>query len=336
MAFLLAVAGGVAAAAVTTASRAPAGLSSGGNAPIVDAATEDTVGTGVSDDPEPATAEPAPADVAPAKWRPTRGEVYPNAKRLAARVVEALIRYPRGVTPDAIAEGVASRFDIEATRIIDAARQLVQPDAASAGVVVYPQLGGVRPESASVMVVVDQSLDAAGRQWVERRTVDVRLVLRDGRWQLDKLGSGGGTGIRPEANPSPSALAVLDNAAIELTDSARWDIHAGDVDERLLALMAAIAERHTIAVTTIATGHPRNVFGTDIMSNHTKGRAVDIFEVDGRLVVEQRNDRSAAYALAKWLFGQGVPELGAPWAFDGAGGRSFTDVVHADHIHVAA
>lgn len=29
-----------------------------------------------------------------------------------------------------------------------------------------------------------------------------------------------------------------------------------------------------------------------------------------------------------------VSQIGAPWALDGYGGRSFTDVVHQDHLHV--
>ncbi|HZW45071.1 MAG TPA: hypothetical protein VFF32_11890 [Dermatophilaceae bacterium] len=38
--------------------------------------------------------------------------------------------------------------------------------------------------------------------------------------------------------------------------------------------------------------------------------------------------------LSRWLFDHGLPELGSPWAFDGYGGRSFTNVVHTDHLHL--
>ena len=29
-----------------------------------------------------------------------------------------------------------------------------------------------------------------------------------------------------------------------------------------------------------------------------------------------------------------VSEVGSPWALDGYGGRSFTDDVHLDHVHI--
>jgi hypothetical protein len=39
--------------------------------------------------------------------------------------------------------------------------------------------------------------------------------------------------------------------------------------------------------------------------------------------------------LARQVFDQRrISNLGAPWAFDGAGGRSFTDPVHHDHLHL--
>ena len=281
-----------------------------------------------------AGARPSPAPAA-ARWRPSDDEVYPAAKRLAARVVERLTTYEERTQPDLTAASAARRFGVDASDVIATAREVVHPDASSSGTVVYPQLGGVAPEAASVMVVVDQSLTNDDRRWVERRTIDVQLRLDSGQWELDQLGSGGGKAATQPRDLSEEALAVLSHRSIELTDSARWDIYQGGIDDRLLDLMVSIADRHEIAVTTMATGHPEHVFATELISNHTRGRAVDIFKVDGDLVVEQRERGSRAYALTRWVFNQGVPELGSPWSFDGFGGRSFTDIVHADHIHVA-
>ena len=277
------------------------------------------------------------ADVKPRRerWRAGAREVYPNAKRLASRVVERLTTYDVDSRPQSLARAITRQFGGDRGAIRDAARQLVMTGTASSGAVVYPQLAGVRPDKASVMVVVDQSLDDGEQQRVERRTVDVRLRMSDGEWSLDAILSAGGRGVPRPEGLSTEAVAVLGHPRIRLTDSARWDIYAGVVNDRLLSLMAAAADRYEIGVTTLATGHPYYVFETDIKSNHTKGRAVDIFSVDGKDVVDQRKKGSAAFKLTRWLFNQGVPELGAPWALDGYGGRSFTDVVHEDHIHVA-
>ena len=275
-------------------------------------------------------------DVSPTpKWRPGGAEVYPNAKQLASRVVEHMTDFDSGSRAREVAAETARKFNVGPSKLRRAAQELVRVGASSTGVIVYPQLGGIRADSASVMVVVDQTLDDGEKTWVERRTVDVRLVLRGEKWALGRVGSAGGEVVQRPAQISEAALAVLEHPRIHLPDSARWDIYSGAVDDALLTMMARAAERHEIAIVTVATGHPKNVFATDITSNHTLGRAVDIFSVDGEKVVESRKKGSPAFRLARWLYNQGVPELGSPWAFDGVGGRSFTDIVHADHIHFA-
>jgi hypothetical protein len=53
-------------------------------------------------------------------------------------------------------------------------------------------------------------------------------------------------------------------------------------------------------------------------------------------VSQQPDEGTPAWELNHRLFADGeVPELGGPWAFDGFGGRSFTNEVHLDHLHVA-
>ena len=271
----------------------------------------------------------------PARWRPGDDEVYPNAKRLAAVVAQRLATYPQGSSPRGVSRAVARKFETSADRLLGAARELVRGEFQSAGTVVYPQLGGLTPTAASVMVVIDQELlDATGGRRVERRTLDVRLRLADGEWALDGVASGGGVPVDRPRQLSPEAAAVLDHPSVVLSDSARWDIYGAGIATELLALIARVADRHQIAVATLSTGHPLNVFATDRQSNHTKGRAVDIYSIDGEPVVSQRTKGSAAHRLTGWLFDRGVPELGSPWALDGYGGRSFTDDVHLDHLHV--
>lgn len=283
--------------------------------------------------PEPSL-PPQPSSAAPFEAHPD--DVYRNAKQVAGRVVQHLTTYPTGSAPRDVAATVVSEFGGDMDTLAAAAAGLVNPTAASSGRVVYPQLGGVTPNAASVMVLVRQeTIDAEGRSATVTRTLDVRLRLEGDRWAFDHLASDGGPAESRPGDLSPAAVAVLDHPGIDLPDSARWDIYRGDIDDGLLALMADLAERHHIGVLVLSTGHPWEVFASGRQSNHTKGRAVDIYAVDGEPVIAQRAEDTPAYELSRSLFDQGVPELGSPWAFDGFGGRSFTDVVHQDHVHVA-
>ena len=328
---LLLAAGGAVLAAASAPTADPPPVARGAEARTPRGPLE---GTAPERMPPAPTNDPETLDV-PARWRPGDDEVYQNAKRLSATVAQRLATYPRGSKPQRVSRAVAREFGASPERLLGAARELVRAEFQSAGTVVYPQLGGLTPTSASVMVVIDQDLlDGAGARRAERRTLDVRLRLVDGEWALDAVASGGGTPAERPARLPPEAAAVVDHPSVVLSDSARWDIYAGRIAPELLSLIARIGDRHEIEVATLSTGHPFNVFATDRQSNHTKGRAVDIYSVDGDTVVSQRAGRTPARRLTRWLFGQGVPELGSPWALDGYGGRSFTDDVHLDHLHV--
>jgi len=130
---------------------------------------------------------------------------------------------------------------------------------------------------------------------------------------------------------------VASDARIEMSDSARLDILAGEISPVLLELMMDLADVTPYGVTVMATGHPYHVFGTDRVSHHTLGRAIDIYLVGGRQVVDDRGEESATRALVDWLYAHpDVVQVGSPWDVDGpVERRSFADVVHQDHIHVA-
>ncbi len=281
------------------------------------------------DSPQP----PDPPEARP--YEPLPEEVYPNAKRVAGRLAQQLTTYGPGDT----AEGLLGRVQPDRAVGEPSGSQvavLLVPDARSEGEVVYAQLGGRTPESVSVMVVVRQRIHpTAGGLRESTRTLDVRLRLVGGEWAFDALASAGGQPVdRPPDLPAP-AVAVLDHPRIALPDSVRWDVHRGGVDVRLLETMLAMAERFPYAVTVLSSGHPLEVFGTDRTSDHTGGWAVDVWAVDGIPVVTQRAEGTPAFALSRELFDAGVAQLGSPWDFDAAGRRSFTDVVHADHLHVS-
>lgn len=305
------------------------------------------------------TPEPSPLPVA-APFEPLPEDVYPNAKRTAARVVEALTTYPAGADPAALVRDVAVRArDFDDAAAVAAAAPLLHAGRSSVGVVLNGQLGGLdpapetgrQPTTCSVMVVVDQHL-TEGADAVEsvRRCIDVRLGVTDGEWRWTGLGDAGGTAVERPGDLPEVAGRVLDHPAIDLPDSARWDIYRGVVEERLLDTMVVMAEIAPYRVTALRAGHPETVFAKSYLSNHTVGRAVDVWSVGGDPVVAQSRrvlgveDSAGTPAhrmTATLLADTGVTELGSPWDLDGPATadrprtRSFTNVVHADHLHVA-
>jgi hypothetical protein len=271
----------------------------------------------------------------PASYVPPDNEVYPNAKQLAGEIAQTLTTYEQGsVVADVVARVPGNPAQHEA--LLEVAAPLLRPASWSRGTVVYPQLGGVLPDRVSVMVVVRQELGAGAEpDEAVTRTFDVRLRLQDDAWAFDRLASIGGSAPATPVGLSPVAEEVLTDERIDLPDSARWDIERGEVDPALLTLLRDLAERTSYGVIVLSSGHPFEVFGTERQSNHTKGRAVDIHLVDGGRVIDAREDGTFVQEIVQWLYDRPeVSEVGSPWALDGYGGRSFTDVVHADHIHV--
>ncbi|MGH9168114.1 MAG: Rv3654c family TadE-like protein [Acidimicrobiia bacterium] len=127
---------------------------------------------------------------------------------------------------------------------------------------------------------------------------------------------------------------LLSDPRLVLSGPARADLGAGRVDPRLTFLLAAVLERHSLVVGVIATGHAKFVRGTERVSNHYHGRAMDITAVDGEPV---RGSSGAARRLVDWLAGMEGPlrpdEVGSP--FPGLGGTGFfSDGDHLRHIHV--
>jgi hypothetical protein len=283
--------------------------------------------------PEPET-QPPPL---PAGYELVAGETGAAAKRAAVDLVEALTTYDPADDLDAITERAAAGDPELADHLREAAAPLHHEDAWSRGTIVYPQLGGLEIDAAAVITVVRQELrDADGSDRTETRVLDVRVDRDAGdTWGVVELASAGGDPVDRPDDLSPEAEAVLDDDRIELPHSAVWDIHAGVVDDRLLDLMARMADRTPYGVVVLKTGHSREVFGTDRTSRHHEGRAVDLYRLDGPLVIEDREDGSATHELVRWLYDQPeLSEVGSPWALDGFGGRSFSDELHQDHVHV--
>ena len=141
------------------------------------------------------------------------------------------------------------------------------------------------------------------------------------------------TGLDPEVERLIEIAVVVTGPHLEpRIEGPVLVIHQSDA---VLDAMLLLARDHSFSVTVLATGHPSEVFETPSVSNHTEGRGVDIWAVDGVPVVAQRTDGSVVEVMVRELLGAGVTEIGSPWDIDGPGGPSFTNVVHQDHLHVA-
>lgn len=218
-------------------------------------------------------------------------------------------------------------------------------DAYSRGTIVYPQIGGLVPDSpqattAAVLVVARQTVTSRSGRSTERvRTFDVRLQVNEGQWRVSALVSVGGEPVDRPADLDPRAARVLDDPRIELPDTARWDVHAGRISLDLLDLLAAVAAVAPVSVAVLRTAHPRNVFGTDRVSNHTEGRAVDIWQIGGQPVVTTGAAGGAAGAVLRAAYADPrLSQAGSPTGSDLDGPRrrrSIVNLVHKDHLHLA-
>lgn len=263
-------------------------------------------------------------------YQPPAGEVFPNGKRLAARVAQELATFGPKADAAELADGAGAQPDLE--RVV---APLLEPSRRSAGEVLYVQLSGVTATTLGTMVVVRQHLeDGEGNREQVVRVMDIRLRRTGGPWLLERVASVGGTPVPRPSTLSRAALRVLDHPNIELADTARWDIYRGLVGEELLQALADAADRRRLAITVFRTGHPPNVWAAGRVSAHTLGRAADIYAVDRVPVVGQRAEGSSAQRLAEAFLAGGAKQVGSPWVLTPGGRRSFTDRVHQDHLHV--
>ena len=273
---------------------------------------------------------PAPG----ARYIVSPGEIEPEAKQLAADIAYSLTTYEAFDDHWARLNGLVSGSGVD--DLARASSPLIYMRSWSRGEVINPQLGGLRNGRASVMVITRQTVGSGSEsEFSVVRTLDIRLVRGESGWQFESLGSAGGVFFRVE--DLALANAVAGDPRIEMPDSAPLDILSGLVSPVLLNLMAEIADRTPFGVTVLVTGHPHNVFETDRESDHTVGRAVDIYLIGDHRVIDDRGPDSATRNLVEWLYSHpAVRQVGSPWDIDAATSRrSFSDEVHQDHIHIA-
>lgn len=283
-------------------------------------------------------ASPEPTLPAVKGFQVAAGEPAPQVKRAAVRFLQTLLNHEDGEGAVTVTKARLAAAGLPPGPA-DQAGPLLNPAGAQAGEVVYPQLGGLTAANASVMAVVrTHRLTEAGQVVSTSRTVDLRLGGKAGGWQVTGIAFDGGAPPAASGDrPAASALAgdVLADTRITMPDSAREEVRSGAVDARVLRLLLDLARRWPVTVAVFKAGHPYNVFATDRVSNHSRGRAVDLWAVGGRTVAAQRGDpSSAARALVVEALRGGATEVGGPWAVSANGRTSFTNTVHHDHIHV--
>ncbi len=260
-------------------------------------------------------------------------EPEPAAKLAAVAAVEAALTWRGGeVGIDAARRRVTATGASPAA--VDPLAALLDGASWSSVRIVYPQYGGLLADrtAASVMIPVEQLRDESFGPTPRAATIDARLVRRNGTWIVTELRFQ----PLPRAVPSlsPAAAALLADERVVLPGAARADVAAGRIDDRVLSMLTQLGTRWRIDVLVMTTGHPVEVFGTDRPSNHTSGRAVDVWAIDGVPVVDRK--RSAWQEVMRAAAQAGANEIGGPSDLDGVRGRRpyFSDQLHQDHLHL--
>ncbi|QMU73848.1 hypothetical protein GXP74_15860 [Streptacidiphilus sp. P02-A3a] len=256
----------------------------------------------------------------------------PQVKLRAVRLIEALGSWPTGQRGLAAARGRVAALGLDPALAAQAGPLL--PDAPAASLeVLEAQYGGILSDSASVLVVC--------RQWTRGprglvvpggTTVDVRLSQARPRWTV--------TALHP-ARPGPAAGSlptaaqrVLASSAITLPPAAEADVRSGNVHQSALEALLTLTGGYRMELSVVRSGHPLDVFGTDRPSDHPKGRAFDVWRIDGHQVVDPATPRSLVEGFMRAAAAAGSYNVGGPWPLGGgAPDQFFSDNTHHDHVH---
>ncbi|MEE1802030.1 MULTISPECIES: hypothetical protein [unclassified Streptomyces] len=263
-------------------------------------------------------------------WRPDRDDVDPAVKLRAVQVVEAIGAWPAGQGGAAAAKRRVAALGA-APALVDAAGALLPAADEAVLQVIDAQYGGILAASASVLVVC--------RQWTPDHptgttgtTVDVRLSRARPRWEVTALHPAR-PGAAVPALPA-AAREVLAESRITLPPAAAADIRSGHIHESVLRALLRLAGTYRMYVSVIRSGHPLDVFGTDRPSDHPRGRAFDVWQIDGHAVVDPATSRRLVETFMRDAAAAGSYNVGGPVQLSGgAAGQFFSDATHHDHVH---
>jgi hypothetical protein len=264
-------------------------------------------------------------------WQPSDGDIDPQVKLRAVRVIEAVGSWPAGQEGRAAAAARVTRVG-EAGGLARQAPGLLRTADRAVVEVIDAQYGGILSGSASVLVVCRQ-WQASGRTLLGGgTTVDVRLLRTAGQWRVTALhpadpGS-------PESTPSSLARQVLGNSRIALPPASVADVKSGHVHDSVLTAILKLSERYAIGVSVIRSGHPTYVFGTSRLSDHPRGRAFDTWRIDDRAVVDPATPKGLITGYMEAAAAAGSYNVGGPYLLPGTGDQFFSDATHHDHVHV--
>jgi hypothetical protein len=267
---------------------------------------------------------------APKPWLPGAGEVDPNVKLRAVQLLKAIGSWTAGHAGLSAAKARVAALGYSPA-LVDQVRTLLASSPQAVTHVIDAQYGGILASSSSVLVVLEQWLQRADGSLIHRgTTVDVRLVGAHPKWRVTALhpASPGNA-----ASVSAAADAVLSNSRIVLPFAARADVRSGAVHDSVLHCLTALSKSHVLSVSVMKAGHPIYVFGTNRHSDHPRGRAVDIWAIDGRPVVRPAN-RALVLGVMRKAATLGPWQVGGPVDLDGGGRKFFSDRTHQDHIHL--
>lgn len=283
--------------------------------------------------PSPSGSSALRPDALPATrlWQPAPQDVAPEVKQAAVQLLEIAGSWAPGEGGVQSAKrrlGVAG-YD---PTLVDDLGPLISRDDAAAVQVVVAQYGGILSASASVLIVIDQWVLEKGRG-VRRRgtTVDVRLVADEPQWAVTTVRAARPGRRAPEL--TRVAQRLLENERVVLPNAAVHDVRSGIIGDSVLRALSSLSAQHRLDVSILRSGHPVRVFGTDRTSDHTDGRAVDIWALDGQPIIKRR--RSAMVSdFMQTARSAGAYQVGGPVDLDGSGASYFADDTHQDHIHL--
>ncbi|MDF2264512.1 hypothetical protein P2Q00_03520 [Streptomyces coacervatus] len=265
-------------------------------------------------------------------WRPSRDDVDPQVKLRAVQLIEALGSWRTGEQGT-----VAGRSRVSALGLAPGLAGQAGPLLASADEavlqVVDAQYGGILTDTASVLVVCRQWTRRADAVTAGGTTVDVRLSRAQPRWTVTALHP-----ARPGPAASslpPAARKVLDDSRIGLPPAARADVRSGHIHTTVLEAMLRLAGTYRMNLSVIRSGHPLDVFGTSRPSDHPHGRAFDVWQINGRSVVDSATPRRLIESFMRDAAATGSYNVGGPVQLGGGTlGQFFSDPTHHDHVHV--
>jgi len=283
-------------------------------------------------EPTPSTASAtAPAANLPATtpWSARPGEVRPDVKGRAVKLVEAVATWPPGGEGVAAARARIAALGLDPA-LADSFGALLGSGTAAVAQVVDAQYGGILTSSSSVLVVVNQwRAQPDGSTTAGGTTLDIRLVAAQPQWRV--------TEVHPAAPAAPSdalptpASQALSNTRLHLPYAARADVLGNSISGTVLGLLQALSQQLVADVSILRSGHPLFVFGTSRPSDHPKGRAVDVWAIDGKPLVLPEN-HGLAVGLMRFAVAHGAYNVGGPVLLSGP--AYFSDQTHQDHVHI--